>query len=77
MADSRELAFQNQVLSAVMLSRYNLKKKRTQDLKLREGEGKYLTGITGVGSGKPKESEFDLLSHIIEKMNALFGKTKA
>lgn len=46
MADSRELAFQNQVLSAVMLSRYNLKKKRTQDLKLREEEGKYLTGIT-------------------------------
>jgi len=60
-------------LSAVMLSHYNLKKKRTQDLKLKEGEGKYLTGITGVGSGKPKEGEFDLLSHIVEKMNELFG----
>ncbi|MET3998411.1 type I restriction endonuclease [Marinobacterium sp. MBR-109] len=60
-------------LTAVALSHYNLKQKRTQDLKLKDGEGQYITGTTAVGTGKPKEGEYDLLSHIVEKMNELFG----
>ncbi|GAA0683311.1 DEAD/DEAH box helicase family protein [Marinobacterium maritimum] len=60
-------------LSAVVMSHYNLREKRTQDLKLKDGEGKYLTGITGLGTGKPKEPEKDLLSQILEKMNELYG----
>ncbi|USD35986.1 type I restriction endonuclease subunit R [Ferrimonas sp. SCSIO 43195] len=60
-------------LSAVVLSHYNLKHKRTQDLKLKEGEGEGLTGITGLGSAAPKEQKKDLLSEILEKMNELFG----
>ncbi|BDY04690.1 DEAD/DEAH box helicase family protein [Ferrimonas sp. YFM] len=60
-------------LSAVVLSHYNLKHKRTQDLKLKEGEGEGLTGITGLGSAAPKEQKKDMLSEILEKMNELFG----
>ncbi|MBY5920944.1 type I restriction endonuclease subunit R [Ferrimonas balearica] len=60
-------------LSAVALSHYHLKEKRTQDLKLREGQGDGLTGTTGLGSAKPREEERDLLSEILEKMNDLFG----
>ncbi|WP_421910451.1 type I restriction endonuclease subunit R [Marinobacter sp.] len=60
-------------LSAIALSHYNLKYKRTQDLKLREDEGEYLKGITGIGTAKPKEPEKDLLSQILDTMNELFG----
>ncbi len=71
---SQEVIEEDEIdLSAVVLSHYNLKHKRTQDLKLREGEGEYLTGITGIGTGKPKEQQKDLLSHILEKVNELLG----
>ena len=60
-------------LSAVILSHYNLKYKRTQDLLLQEGDGDGLTGTTGLGTGTPKDPEKDLLSHIVDKMNDLFG----
>ena len=60
-------------LSAVVLSHYNLKYKRTQDLKLLEGAGEGLEGATGLGSATPKDPEKDLLSHILDTMNDLFG----
>ena len=60
-------------LSAVVLSHYNLKYKRTQDLKLREDEGEYLKGITGIGTAKPKDPKKDLLSQILDALNDVFG----
>ncbi|MBB1489488.1 type I restriction endonuclease subunit R [Oceanospirillum sediminis] len=60
-------------LSAVVLSHYNLRHKRTQDLKLQTGEGDGLIGTTGLGTGTPKDAEKDLLSQIVDKMNDLFG----
>lgn len=60
-------------LDAVILSHYNLREKRTQDLKLKEGHGEGLDGVTEVGSAAPKEGKRDLLSEILEKMNDLFG----
>ncbi|WP_207061778.1 type I restriction endonuclease subunit R [Motiliproteus sp. SC1-56] len=71
---SQEVIEEDEIdLSAVVLSHYNLKYKRTQDLKLQEEHGEYLTGITGLGSAKPKETEKDLLSHILDTLNDLFG----
>ncbi|RRJ82600.1 type I restriction endonuclease subunit R [Aestuariirhabdus litorea] len=60
-------------LSSVVLSHYNLKYKRTQDLKLREEHGEYLSGITGVGTATAREQEKDLLSQILSKINELMG----
>jgi type I restriction enzyme R subunit len=71
---SQEVIEEDEIdLSAVVLSHYNLKCKRTQDLQLREGEGEYLSGITGLGTGTAKDPQKDLLSQILEKMNDLFG----
>lgn len=61
-------------LSAVMLSHYHLKAKRTQDLQLRENAAGYgLDGIASLGSAKPKEEKKDFLSELLERMNDLFG----
>ncbi|MFS2221019.1 type I restriction endonuclease subunit R [Pantoea sp. B65] len=61
-------------LSAVILSHYNLKAKRTQDLKLKEdAQGYGLQGVSAVGSAKAKEEKKDFLSHILEQLNDLFG----
>ncbi|SHH95869.1 type I restriction endonuclease subunit R [Ferrimonas marina] len=60
-------------LDAVVLSHYSLKEKRTQDLKLKEGEGGGLIGATAMGSAAPKEQKKDMLSEILERMNDLFG----
>ena len=60
-------------LTSVVLSHYHLKSKRTQDLRLQEGKGEYLTGTTGVGSGTAKGGEKDLLSNILSRLNDLFG----
>ncbi|KTA85922.1 type I restriction endonuclease subunit R [Aeromonas salmonicida] len=61
-------------LSQVVLSHYNLKAKRTQDLKLKEdAEGYGLQGVSAVGSAKAKEEKKDFLSHILEQLNDLFG----
>lgn len=61
-------------LSAVILSHYNLKAKRTQDLKLKEdAQGYGLDGVSAVGSAKAKEEKKDFLSHILEQLNDLFG----
>jgi len=61
-------------LSGMLLTHYNLKSRRTQDLKLKEdAEGYGLNGITAVGSAKAKENPKDFLSHILEQMNDLFG----
>lgn len=61
-------------LSQVILSHYHLKAKRTQDLKLKEDAAGYgLQGISAVGSAKAKEEKKDFLSHILEKLNDLFG----
>ncbi|MGL5452617.1 MAG: type I restriction endonuclease subunit R [Aeromonas sp.] len=61
-------------LSAVLLSHYHLKAKRTQDLKLKEDAAGYgLKGVTATGSGKAKEEKKDFLSHILEQLNDLFG----
>ena len=61
-------------LSAVVLSHYHLKARRTQDLKLREdAEGYGLQGVSAVGSAKPKEEKKDYLSQILEQLNDLFG----
>jgi type I restriction enzyme R subunit len=71
---SQEVIEEDEIdLSAVVLSHYNLKCKRTQDLQLREGEGEYLSGITALGTGTAKDPQKDLLSQILEKMNDLFG----
>jgi type I restriction enzyme R subunit len=61
-------------LSQVLLSHYNLKAKRTQDLKLKEDAAGYgLQGISALGSAKVKEEKKDFLSHILEQLNDLFG----
>ncbi|WP_346351515.1 DEAD/DEAH box helicase family protein [Oceanimonas sp. AH20CE76] len=61
-------------LSSVVLSHYNLKARRTQDLKLREDAAGYgLKGVSAVGSATPKEEKKDYLSHILEQLNDLFG----
>ncbi|MEH8248464.1 MULTISPECIES: type I restriction endonuclease subunit R [Aeromonas] len=61
-------------LSSVMLTHYNLKAKRTQDLELKENaEGYGLQGIGSLGSAKPKEEKKDLLSELLARMNDLFG----
>ena len=60
-------------LSAVVLSHYHLNFKRTQDLHLREHEEAYLSGVTGLGTGRAKEPEKDLLSQILDAINDLFG----
>lgn len=61
-------------LSAVLLSHYSLRAKRTQDLKLKEdAQGYGLQGISSVGSAKPREDKKDFLSHILEQLNDLFG----
>lgn len=61
-------------LSAVILSHYNLRAKRTQDLKLKEdAQGYGLQGVSAVGSAKAKEEKKDFLSNILEQLNDLFG----
>jgi type I restriction enzyme R subunit len=61
-------------LSAVILSHYSLRAKRTQDLKLKEdAQGYGLQGISAVGSAKAREEKKDFLSHILEQLNDLFG----
>ncbi|MBM7455265.1 type I restriction enzyme R subunit [Oceanisphaera litoralis] len=61
-------------LSAVVLSHYHLKARRTQDLKLREDAAGYgLQGVSAVGSATPKEEKKDYLSQILEQLNDLFG----
>ncbi|MGY3852389.1 type I restriction endonuclease subunit R [Aeromonas aquatilis] len=61
-------------LSQVLLSHYNLKAKRTQDLKLKaDASGNGLQGISALGSAKAKEEKKDFLSHILEQLNDLFG----
>lgn len=57
----------------MQLSHYNLKYKQTQDLKLREDEGEYLKGNTGIGTAKPKKPKRDLLSQILDALNDLLG----
>ena len=59
-------------ISQVQLTHYKLWEKRTQDLKLQEG-GEGLKGITSVG-GSIAERPKDLLSHILEQLNELFGE---
>ncbi|MCU8070482.1 type I restriction endonuclease subunit R [Shewanella sp. SM32] len=61
-------------LDGLVLSHYQLKEKRTQDLELREGRGEGLDGITGLGSATPKKDKKDFLSEILVKMNELFGE---
>ena len=61
-------------LSAVILSHYSLRAKRTQDLKLQEdAQGYGLQGVSAVGSAKAREEKKDFLSHILEQLNDLFG----
>ncbi|AIX72570.1 type I restriction endonuclease subunit R [Pantoea sp. PSNIH4] len=61
-------------LSAVILSHYSLRAKRTQDLKLQEdAQGYGLEGVSAVGSAKAREEKKDFLSHILEQLNDLFG----
>ncbi|KVJ92385.1 type I restriction endonuclease subunit R [Enterobacter asburiae] len=61
-------------LSAVILSHYSLRAKRTQDLKLKEdAQGYGLEGVSAVGSAKAREEKKDFLSHILEQLNDLFG----
>ncbi|KER02355.1 hypothetical protein [Photorhabdus temperata] len=58
-------------ISQVQLTHYRLWEKRIQDLQLQEG-GEGLKGITSVG-GSTSQRPKDLLSHILEQMNDLFG----
>ncbi|WP_083451899.1 type I restriction endonuclease subunit R [Photorhabdus heterorhabditis] len=58
-------------ISQIQLTHYRLWEKRTQDLKLQAG-GEGLKGITSVGSSISQRPK-DLLSHILEQMNDLFG----
>ncbi len=58
-------------INQIQLTHYRLWEKHTQDLKLQEG-GEGLKGITNVGSSASQRPK-DLLSHILEQMNDLFG----
>jgi len=59
-------------LSNVVLSHYRLSKLRQQDLSLGETEGEYIHPGEGLGSGKGRDREEELLSQIIYRLNELF-----
>ncbi len=60
-------------LSSVRLSHYRLSKLKQQDLWLETDGDKYgLMPGTGIGSGKAKSKEEELLSQIITRLNELF-----
>ncbi|GAA1874733.1 type I restriction endonuclease subunit R [Paeniglutamicibacter psychrophenolicus] len=59
-------------LSDVVLTHYALKKQEARDLKLVNGEGKGLKGLTGAGSGVVREKGMGTLEGLIEQINKLF-----
>ncbi|WP_449373035.1 type I restriction enzyme subunit R domain-containing protein [Arthrobacter psychrolactophilus] len=59
-------------LSDVVLTHYALKKIEDADLKLVDGQGQGLKGITGSGSGVAREKKSDTWAALIEKINRLF-----
>lgn len=59
-------------LSDVVLTHYALKKIEDADLKLVDGQGQGLKGITGSGSGVAREKKSDTWAALIEKINKLF-----
>lgn len=62
-------------LSDVVLTHYALKKQEARDLKLVDGEGKGLKGITAVGSGIVREKTLGTFGGLIEQINKLFEGT--
>ncbi len=60
-------------LDTVVLSKYRLSKIRQQDLQLRQNTGEYkLEPGDGLGAGRPRDRQEELLSQIIERLNELF-----
>ena len=59
-------------LSNVMLSHYRLSKLRQQDLRLADGQGEYIDPADGLGSGKGRDRQEELLSQIINRLNEVF-----
>lgn len=62
-------------LSDVVLTHYALKKQEAQDLKLVDGEGKGLKGLTAVGSAVVREKTAGTFGELIEQINKLFEGT--
>lgn len=60
-------------LSEMKLTHYRITKVKEHEIDLGEGDGEYLTGISGVGSGKPHDPEKKKLSEIIDALNEIFG----
>ena len=59
-------------LSAVVLSRYRLKKIAEHQLSVNDGDAR-LTATSNLGSGRPYDPEKEALSRIIERLNELFA----
>lgn len=60
-------------LEPLVLSHYRIAKIRQQDLKLQDEQGAYqLPPTDGLGSGKARDQKEELLSQIIQRLNALF-----
>ncbi|SJM57906.1 type I restriction endonuclease subunit R [Arthrobacter rhombi] len=62
-------------LSDVVLTHYALKKQEAADLKLVDGEGKGLTGLTAAGSGVAREKKLGTFDDLIEQINKIFEGT--
>ncbi|MGL3805637.1 type I restriction endonuclease subunit R [Paeniglutamicibacter sp. R2-26] len=62
-------------LSDVVLTHYALKKQEAKDLKLVDGQGKGLKGVTAVGSGVVREKTLGTFEGLIEQINKLFEGT--
>lgn len=60
-------------ISQLVMTHYRLNEIRQQQLKLKQdAEGAVLEGITGLGTGQPKDMATELLSQILERFNDLF-----
>jgi type I restriction enzyme R subunit len=59
-------------LSSVALSHYRLSKIRRQDLMMVKEDAEGLYPVTGLGTGKARDKEEELLSQIIDRLNELF-----
>ncbi|MGO3343182.1 MAG: type I restriction endonuclease subunit R [Glutamicibacter arilaitensis] len=62
-------------LSDVVLTHYALKKQESHDLKLTDGQGQGLKGITAAGSGVVREKSVGTFGALIEQINKLFEGT--
>ncbi|HWL59624.1 MAG TPA: type I restriction endonuclease [Microbacteriaceae bacterium] len=64
-----------QIADDIVLTHYKLRRLGEQTLKLGDGEGGGLTGVTAAGSGSATEAKYGPLSQVIDRINELFAGT--